>query len=308
MFFDTTMHDEQNNNNNNNKRPIAEISDTDPEVVQQSNKRGARGETETPRVDTTEDMVMSDSETEANGTAGLSGLPGLPGLSGLSGLAWMEMSRPSKHENVVRIAAGTKPAYRAYRPFYVSGLGPGQEKEGLAISAHLDHDAPDSLTWSDEEIAERLAEVREVLGAMLANVDELTARMRAHSGWKENVSRAEVREKLAYMLGATWQRFMGVDFPGSGPGTIQCFSSYYTLAAAHKAGYIARALEEMIFIGKFFQRSTTPESLLAAVLTVIGATDASRSIQDPAREPRGHRHRGLTPLTLSHTPRRVYFN
>jgi hypothetical protein len=30
------------------------------------------------------------------------------------------------------------------------------------------------------------------------------------------------------------------------------------LAAAHKAGYIARALEEMIFIGSFFQRSTTP--------------------------------------------------
>ena len=52
------------------------------------------------------------------------------------------------------------------------------------------------------------------------------------------------------------------------------------LAAAHKAGYIARALEEMIFIGLFLQRSTTPESLLAAVLTVIGATDASRSTQE----------------------------
>jgi hypothetical protein len=53
------------------------------------------------------------------------------------------------------------------------------------------------------------------------------------------------------------------------------------LAAAHKAGYIARALEEMISIGSFLQRSTTPESLLAAVLTVIGATDASRPVQDP---------------------------
>ena len=268
MFSDTTMHDEQNNSNN--KRPIAEIADTEPDVVQQSNKRGAHGETETLRVETTKDTVMSDSETEteteteaneaadteakkakkanesnnanesneANGTAGLPGLPGLSGLSGLAGLAalgGMTMYRPSKHENVVRITAGTKPAYRAYRayrPFYVSGLGPGQEKEGLAISAHLDHDALDSFTWSAEEIAERRAEVREVLGAMLANVDELTARMRAHSGWKENVSRADVREKLAYMLGATWQRFMGVDFPGSGPGTIQCFSSYYNLVAA----------------------------------------------------------------------------
>jgi hypothetical protein len=180
MFSDTTMHKEQNNN----KRAIAEISDTEPEQGQQSNKRGAHGETETPRVETNEDTVMSDSETA--GLAGLSGLPGLPAL------AWMEMSRPSKHENVVRIAAGTK-------PFYVSGLGPGQEKEGLAISAHLDHGAPDSFTWSAEEIAERRAEVREVLGAM---------------------------------LGATWQSFMGVDFPGSGHGTLQCFSSYYTLVAA----------------------------------------------------------------------------
>ena len=224
MFSDTTMQDEHNN-----KRPIAEISDTDPEEAHQSNKRGEteHGETETPRVESTEDMVMSDSETE-----GLAGLAGLPGLAALGG---MTMRRPSKHENVVRIAAGTKPAYRAYRayrPFYVSGLGPGQEKEGLAISAHLDHEAPDSFTWSAEAIAERRAEVREVLGAMLANVDELTARMRAYSSWKENVSRAEVREKLAYMLGATWQRFMGVDFPGSGHGTIRCFSSYYTLVAA----------------------------------------------------------------------------
>jgi hypothetical protein len=233
MFSDTTMQDEHSN-----KRPIAEISDTEPDVVQQSNKRAAHGETEhgetehgetehgeteTPRVETTEDTAMSDSETDTE-------TEGLAGLSGLAALGGMTMSRPSKHENVVRIAAGTKPAYRAYRAFYVSGLGPGQEKEGLAISAHLDHDAPHA--WSAEEIAERRAEVREVLGAMLANVDELTARMRAYSSWKESVSRAEVREKLAYMLGATWQSFMGVDFPGSGPGTLQCFSSYYTLVAA----------------------------------------------------------------------------
>ena len=54
------------------------------------------------------------------------------------------------------------------------------------------------------------------------------------------------------------------------------------LAAAHEAGYITLALKEMIFIGSFLQRSTTPESLLAAVLAVIGATDASRPIQDPS--------------------------
>jgi DNA-binding transcriptional regulator YbjK len=54
------------------------------------------------------------------------------------------------------------------------------------------------------------------------------------------------------------------------------------LAAAHEAGYITLALKEMIFIGSFLQRSTAPESLLAAVLAVIGATDASRPIQDPS--------------------------
>jgi hypothetical protein len=54
------------------------------------------------------------------------------------------------------------------------------------------------------------------------------------------------------------------------------------LAAAHEAGYITLALKEMIFIGSFIQSSTTPESLLAAVLAVIGATDASRPIQDPS--------------------------
>jgi DNA-binding transcriptional regulator YbjK len=54
------------------------------------------------------------------------------------------------------------------------------------------------------------------------------------------------------------------------------------LAAAHKAGYVTRALEEMSEIGSFLQSSTTPESLLAAVLDVIGATDASRPTQDPS--------------------------
>lgn len=53
MVSDTTMHEEQKNN----KRPIAEI---EPEEVQQINKRGAHGETETetPRVETNEDTVM----------------------------------------------------------------------------------------------------------------------------------------------------------------------------------------------------------------------------------------------------------
>jgi hypothetical protein len=270
MFSDATMHDEQSNNKR-PIAEIAEIADTEPEEAQQSNKRSAHGETETLwtlRVATTGDTVMSDSETETDTEANetnetneakranesnetneakranesneaneakkakkanesneaLSGLPGLPDRSALGGI---KITRASKHENVVRIAWGTKPAYR---PFYVSGLGPGQEKEGLAISAHLD--VPHGSTWSTEEIAERHAEVREVLGAMLANVDELTARMRAYSSWKDRVSCAEVREKLAYMLGATWQSFMGVDFPGSGHGTLQCFSSYYTLVAA----------------------------------------------------------------------------
>jgi hypothetical protein len=239
----TMMHNEQSNN----KRPIveiAEIADTEPEEAQQSNKRSAHGETETLwtlRVATTGDTVMSDSETneaneaneakranEANESndakraneANESNETNEANESTESNEALDEIKiyRPSKHEKVVWITAGNKP------PFYVSGLGSDEgKKEGLAISAHLDHEKkPDWDTWSAEEIAQRRAEVREVLGAMLANVDELAERTRTYS-------RDDLREKLAYMLGATWQRFMGVDFPGSGPGTLQCFSSYYTL-------------------------------------------------------------------------------
>ena len=265
MSSDATMQDEQINN----KRPIAEIADTEPEEAQ--HKRSTRAETETLwtlRIATTEDTVMSDSETEtdteaneanetnetneaneanetnetneaneakranetneaneanetkrakkaneSNEAAGLSGLSGLPGLGGIN------IYRPSKHEKVVAITAGNKPT------FYVSGLGSTEgQKEGLAMSAHLDHEEPDWSAWTAEEIAKRRAEVREVLGAMLANVDELAECTLTYS-------RDDLREKLAYMLGATWQRFMGVDFPGARPGTLQCFSSYYTLVA-----------------------------------------------------------------------------
>jgi hypothetical protein len=81
-----------------------------------------------------------------------------------------------------------------------------------------------------EHAEARRAQIIEVLETMRGCVDELAESLRKYS--KTKFSRADLREKLTYMLGATWQSFMGVDFPGSGHGTLQCFSSYYTLVAA----------------------------------------------------------------------------
>jgi hypothetical protein len=242
MLSDTTMHDEQNNN----KRPIAEIADTEPEQVQQRNKRGAHGETETetPRVQTTEDMVMSDSETEtdtetetnkankanktnyANEAEGPNEAEGTNKaerrLENLEKLRKLGLRRPSEHERAFEVTGHSA-------TFYLSGLalddGP---KEGLALAPY--HHAPWSDEMTEEHAEARRAQIIEVLETMLECIDELTWSLRKYS--KTKFSRADLLEKLTYMLGATWQSFMGVDFPGSGPGVLQCFSCYQALVSS----------------------------------------------------------------------------
>jgi hypothetical protein len=64
-------------------------------------------------------------------------------------------------------------------------------------------------------------------------VGELAESLRKYS--KTKFARADLLEKLTYMLGATWQSFMGVDFPGSDPadtGALQCFSCYQALVSS----------------------------------------------------------------------------
>jgi hypothetical protein len=237
MFSDTTMQEDEQNNNN--KRPIAEIADTEPEEAQQSNKRGAHGETEhgeteTPRVQTnevqtSEDTVMSDSETETNDTNKTNDANEAEGtkkaerrLRNLEKLRKLGFRRPSEHESSLEVTG-------ASAAFYLSGLGLEEgPKEGLALAPY--HHAPWSDEMTEEHAEARRAQIIEVLETMLECIDELTWSLRKYS--KTKFSRADLREKLTYMLGATWQSFMGVDFPGSGHGTLQCFSSYYTLVAA----------------------------------------------------------------------------
>ena len=141
----------------------------------------------------------------------------------VNALSRITISSPCKNEDTFQIKA------EGNGPVYISGLMHGL-KEGLAIAAH--QDVPRVCTWSDECIAERIEQVREVLGALLANVHELVENLRKFSRYRETVSLDDLRDKLTYMLGATWLRFMGVDFPGSGQGTLQCFSCYYTLVAS----------------------------------------------------------------------------
>jgi hypothetical protein len=242
MFSDTTMHDEQNNNNN-SKRPIAEISDTEPEEAQQSNKRGAHGETEhgetehgetehgeteTPRVETTNDTVMSDSETETetNEAEGPNEAEGTNEaerrLRNLEKLRKLGFRRPCDQDSALEVTGTSE-------PFYFSGLGLEEgPKEGLALAPY--HHAPWSDEITEEHAEARRAQIIEVLETMLECIDELTWSLRKYS--KTKFSRADLIEKLTYMLGATWQSFMGVDITGSGPGVLQCFSCYQALVSS----------------------------------------------------------------------------
>ena len=229
MFSDTTMHDEQNNN----KRPIAEI---EPEQGQQRNKRGAHGETEhgeteTPRVETNEDTVMSDSETETetNEAEGPNEAEGTNEaerrLRNLEKLRKLGFRRPCDQDSALEVTGTSE-------PFYFSGLGLEEgPKEGLALAPY--HHAPWSDEITEESVPARRAQIIKVLETMLECIDELTWSLRKYS--KTKFSRADLLEKLTYMLGATWQSFMGVDFPGSGPadtGVLQCFSCYQALVSS----------------------------------------------------------------------------
>jgi hypothetical protein len=249
MFSDTMMHDEQSNN----KRPIAEIADTEPEQVQQSNKRGAHGETETPHVQTNEDTVMSDSETEtetetetneakeakeaneaneakeaneandANEAEGTNEAERR--LENLEKLRKLGFRRPCDQDSALEVTGTSE-------PFYFSGLGLEEgPKEGLALAPY--HHAPWSDEMTEEHAEARRAEIIGVLETMREGVDELAESLRKYS--KTKFSRADLHEKLTYMLGATWQSFMGVDIPGSGPadtGVLQCFSCYQALVSS----------------------------------------------------------------------------
>jgi len=225
MSSDTTMHDEQNNNN---KRPI---SDIEPEEVQQSNKRGAHGETETQRVETTKDTVMSDSETEtdteteANETNETNETNEAEAterrLRNLEKLRKLGLRRPSEHERAFEVTG-------ASATFYLSGLALEEPKEGLALAPC--HHAPWSDEMTEEHAEARRAQIIDVLETMLECIDELTWSLRKYS--KTKFSRADLLEKLTYMLGATWKSFVGVDFPGSGPGVLQCFSCYQALVSS----------------------------------------------------------------------------
>jgi hypothetical protein len=239
MSSDTTMHEEQNNNN---KRPIAEIGDTEPAEVQHSNKRGAHGETEhgeteTPRVEMTEDMVMADSETEtdtetetnkanktndANDEGTNKAEKAERRLRNLEKLRKLRLRRPSEHESSLEVTGPSA-------TFYLSGLalddGP---KEVLALAPY--HHAPWSDEMTEEHAEARRAQIIDVLETMRGCVDELAESLRKYS--KTKFSRDDLLEKLTYMLGATWQSFLGVDFAGSGHGVLQCFSCYQALVSS----------------------------------------------------------------------------
>ena len=205
MVSDTTMHDEHEQNNN--KRPIAEI---EPEQGQQRNKRGAHGETEhgeteTPRVETNEDTVMSASEPETNEAKWTDDTERR--LRNLEKLRKLGFRRPCDQDSALEVTGASE-------PFYFSGLGLEEgPKEGLALAPY--HHAPWSDEITEESVPVRRAQIIEVLETMLECIDELTWSLRKYS--KTKFSRDDLIEKLTYMLGAKWQSFMGVDFPGLWP-------------------------------------------------------------------------------------------
>ena len=129
--------------------------------------------------------------------------------------------RPCVHESAFEITKGD-----GEEPFYISGLHASGRKEGLAIAAH--HDVPQNV--SEESVAARLEEVRDVLRVLLAHVDELAESLRKFSSAK--FSRDDLRAKLTYMLGATWTGLMCANSQGTGQGTLQCFPCYYMLVAS----------------------------------------------------------------------------
>ena len=197
MSADTTMQE------SNAKRPIsgiAVISAIEEYEVRQS-KKPAVAMAETVRVGMTEDLVMAETETERKIKRKF------------------RISKPCCKEDVI----GVSVTANGEKTFYVSGLK--GLKEGLAIAAY--HDVQFSWHESDQFTAElnagRLAEVRGVIELMLDHVDELSNLCKGSD---------DLRDKLTYMLGATWTGLMCANSQGTGQGTLQCFPCYYMLVAS----------------------------------------------------------------------------
>ena len=188
----------------NAKRPISAIEDEDA----RQSKKTSTGDlamaeaAETVRVGMTGDLVMTETETERKIKTEF------------------RISKPCCKEDVIEVSVTANDE----KPFYVSGLKEGR-KEGLAIAAY--HDVPFLWHESDQFTAElnagRLAEVRGVIELMLDHVDELSNLCKGSD---------DLRDKLTYMLGATWTGLMCANSQGTGQGTLQCFPCYYMLVAS----------------------------------------------------------------------------
>ena len=215
MPEDTIMHEEQQSNN---KRTIAEVEEGEIGEGESEVHPSKRIGTETQSVGRLEppaDLAMTEAdETERR----------LENSKNLKNLGKLGFRRPSEHERAFEVTGPSA-------TFYLSGLALEEPKEGLALAPY--HHAPWSDEMTEESAAARRAEIIGAIATMRDGVDELAESLRKYS--KTKFSRDDLLEKLTYMLGAAWQSFMGVDFPGSGPsghGVLQCFSCYQALVSS----------------------------------------------------------------------------
>ena len=143
---------------------------------------------------------------------------------------------PSRHDTPFQVEVkshqsketGTAEDEDENAKLYIAGLHFGG---GLALAPHHFPPYPDETT--EPSVAERRAEVLAVIGAMLASVDETTARLtRQSTAMRSSMTfdSDDVRAKLTYIRDAAWKSFMGVDFPGS--ASVQFFSCYQALLSS----------------------------------------------------------------------------
>jgi hypothetical protein len=141
---------------------------------------------------------------------------------------------PSRHDTPFQVevksrqSKETENAEDENAKLYIAGLHFGG---GLALAPHHFPPYPDETT--EPSVAERRAEVLAVIGAMLASVDETTARLtRQSTAMRSSMTfdRDDVRAKLTYIRDAGWKSFMGVDFPGS--ASVQFFPCYQALLSS----------------------------------------------------------------------------
>lgn len=141
---------------------------------------------------------------------------------------------PSRHDTPFQVEVKSRQsketgnAKEENEKLYIAGLHFGG---GLALAPHHFPPYPDETT--EPSVAERRAEVLAVIGAMLASVDETTARLtRQSTAMRSSMTfdRDDVRAKLTYIRDAAWKSFMGVDFPGS--ASVQFFPCYQALLSS----------------------------------------------------------------------------